>query len=43
LTDVSLTDLADNDILQYNSSTEKWENVQDLTIKAGQKIIFNDV
>ena len=27
LTDVTLTTLIDNDIIQYNSSTSKWENV----------------
>lgn len=29
LTDVSITDLADGQILKYNASTEKWENTED--------------
>lgn len=39
LTDVLLTDVLKFDHLEFDGN--KWINVQDITIKAGQKIIFN--
>lgn len=35
LTDVTITSVADNQVLQYNGTSNKWENTYDLTLGSG--------